>query len=260
MLLLGFTLAIVPTATCYAGSTLTAGGFVIDDVDTTNADGGTWSVYKPLDSSIIAYGQTGEYESRYWAGEIGAYLENLDIGNELICFIEKEVNPDPSNHKGYYAVMNHYLTNNDPAEFSDCTLRQIPSPSINKMDNDLIINWLEAVDDSEASSIVGYNLFRSSESGIFEKINNTTLTQTNFTDYDLSPGDYVYAISLVYRGSPTVEGIVRSANSQPIIFCLKDFDGDQDVDGSDLHLYIINPSGIATDDFSKSFGKINCSN
>jgi hypothetical protein len=58
------------------------------------------------------------------------------------------------------------------------------------------------------------------------------------TNYENYPG-FWYLVA----GSPTCPG---------------DFNGDKDVDGSDLAEYIFDPGGLSLDVFAANFGKANC--
>jgi len=213
----------------FAGSTLTCGGRVMDADDLTSPDGGTWTVYGPDDSSVVAQGAVGEFTSGYWAGEVGAFLGSLTIDDELISFNEKETDAGTIDHKGYYAVMDHALTNSDPAEFDQCTLRKIPVPTTALVGSDANLNWDAAVEDSDTTNIVGYNVYRSKNGIEFTKINPEIVTETSYTDQDFPLDTLYYAIGLAYRGNPPKEGSTFSANCESIQEVDNDGDGLSDI-------------------------------
>ena len=248
LLMLVACVLITPTA-AFAGPTLTCGGSILDADDLTSADGGIWQVYNPDDCSFYAEGLAGQFTSGYWAGEVGAYLDSFAIGNELICIVEKETGSGTIDHRGYYAVMNHTLTNSDPAQFDECILRVIPVPSVEVIGEDAYLTWNEALEDSLDVNIIGYNVFRSNNGVSFSKINFEPLEFNNYTDIAFPTSALYYAVGLVYQGVPPRDGQSISANSNSIReACLGDFDGDGDVDGSDL----------AT--FAADFGRTDCQN
>ena len=201
----------------YAGPTLTCGGMIANSAESVSADGGVWTLYKPSDSTLSAAGVAGAYSSGYWAGEAGAQLDGLDMGVELICFVEKETQTGTPERKGYFAVMNHTLTNQDPAKFDNCTLRAIPSPSVEVSGTEAVLTWEAASEDSSVANIVGYNIYRSRNGVLFEKINQSPIAQTTFTDQNYPSDTIYYAAGLAYRGTPKKEGEVLSAHSDPLL-------------------------------------------
>jgi hypothetical protein len=225
---------ILMRAPAFGGATLTCGGAVGAAADTTSADGGTWVAYDVADSAAIANGTVGEFASGFWAGEVGASLIDFAVGDELIAFIEKVVDGSTSAHKGYYAVMDHTLGNSDPALFEACTLRAIPMPAATLSGGDVTLTWSHALEDSTTENIIGYNVFSSMNGTSFTKINETTVAVNTYNDFQALIGTRYYAIGLVYRGNPEVNGQVISQHVEIDVPLIGDIDGDGDVDGADL--------------------------
>ena len=192
----------------FAGTTLTCGGSVLDAVDGTLADGAVWLVYDPDDSWFVAEGMVGDFVANYWAGEVGHYLNGLAVEDEVICFIEKEVAVGTTDHIGYYAVMNHILTNADPALFDEGGLQMIPIPFVEIVGEDAFVSWDDVVEYTEATNIIGFNVYRSRNGLNYIKLNQEPIADTFFTDVAFPGGTWYYAVSLVYRGFPTRDGNV----------------------------------------------------
>ena len=69
--------------------------------------------------------------SNVWADEVGSQWTSLPaVGSERICLISQELNTGTLGHTGYYAVMNHVITGDDPVEFNNMTLRPLPVPAV----------------------------------------------------------------------------------------------------------------------------------
>ena len=205
------------------GETLTAGGQVLDANDSISADGGTWSVYPPVNTTYLATGSIGNHQSGYWSGEAGAFLEPFEVGDEWIAVIARERNSGTPLHAGYYAVMNHILDNSDPVLFSTTTLRSIPTPSVETHPGyQAILSWSAASEDSVMANILGYHVHRSSDGINFTQVSSVPVTATGFIDNGFPSDTRYYALSLVYRGSPQVETSEISANSNLML----DTDGD----------------------------------
>lgn len=213
-----------------ANPTLTCGGRIVDADDTTSPDGGTWSVYDVNDASETASGIVGEYALGYWAGEVGAFLNLLGINDDLVSIIELETDAGSSSHRGYYSVMDHTLTNNDPAEFDESILRNVPVPVPSISGNDVSLTWDYAIEDSSIPNIIGYNVYRSVDGLTFVKANIEVIPETNYIDVNYPVGTLYYAIGLVYRGNPLVTGRILSANSIAITEIDFDNDGIADLD------------------------------
>lgn len=239
-----FAFLVVANFSCQAASaqTLTCGGTVFNAGDGTSADGGNWTVYNPVYTDMAAQGTVGQYASGYWAGEVGAFLDYIMIGDELIGIIEKELNTGTVDHSGYYALMDHQLTNSDPAQFTSCSLRQIPMPAAGLQEDDVILSWDHVLEDSLTQNILGYNIYRGADGISFTKINDQMITKNTYTDTAAPAGTQYYALGLVYRGTPNLAGTILSRHAQIQIQGNGDFDNDGDVDGKDLLSLIQNMS------------------
>jgi uncharacterized repeat protein (TIGR03803 family) len=155
-----------------------------------------------------------------WDADIGAELCVLpSVGSEQICVLSQEANGGTIGHTGYYAVMNHTLTGNDPAVFSNMTIRPIPIPSAT-WDTQAHLSWTAAIQDpgeGGATNIIGYNVFRSPDGINFSMVNTAVVVQTSYNDpIPNDQNSYYYAIGLVYRGTPPVNSIALSGNVGPI--------------------------------------------
>ncbi len=207
--------------------TLTVGGEMIPDAYNTSISGSVWRVYSANESEQQTSGIINGCDSWFclWSGNIDEISSGFGVGTDCIATISQELNGGTLSHTGYYAVVNHILTGDDPAEFPDMTLRQIPVPSVTA-DAWAYLNWSSVVEDAGengATNIVGYNVYRSSDGINYTKITPVKVTHTQFTDPIPNDAEYTYAISLVFRGNPPVESSVLSANSQTVF---KDTDMD----------------------------------
>lgn len=226
-----------------ANHTLTAGGEVYAAPDGTTGDNAAWQVYSPGDSSSVVSGYVGEYSAGYWAGEIGAPLQNLTINDELVVIIEQEVDAGTTSHKGYFGVVDHTLNNNDPALFNPATLREIPVPNAVTSGTNADISWNEATGESSGTNIVGYHIYRSADGINFSRLNVVPLTETHYSDVNVPAGSY-YAISLVYRGTPSIDGQVLSESSNAVGILIGDVNSDDTVDLGDAIIALQVMAGI----------------
>jgi sugar lactone lactonase YvrE len=174
--------------------------------------GATWQIYSVTNSSRLTSGAAGTAASNLWNGDVGNLEPSVAVGSELICALSQEANSGTISHMGYYAVMNHTLTGNDPAVFQNMTLQPIPIPSVT---TNGVVSWSPAVEDPSergVTNVIGYNVFRSPDGINFTMVNTGIVTQTS---YEAIPGSqgYYYDIGLVYRGNPPVHSTVLSANS-----------------------------------------------
>lgn len=106
-------------------ATLTVGGQVSGAL--TNV---AWQVYSATNPSLSTSGLDGDAENIFWDGDVGSLEPSIGLGSELICALSQETSSGTSNHAGYYSVMNHTLTGDDPAVFAAMTLRPIPIPFV----------------------------------------------------------------------------------------------------------------------------------
>lgn len=211
---LAIVLALLVSSALMAGQspqTLTVGGQVAGA-----SSGATWQIYATTNSSLVVTGAVGTVASNVWSGDIGnQFGGSSPLGMEQMCLLSWQVNGGTIGHTGYFAVMNHTLTGDDPAIFSNMTFQPIPIPSV-ASDTLAHLNWFSAVQDpgeGGATNIIGYNVFRSTDGIHFSMVNTAMVTQTFYDD--AIPGDqnYYYAIGLVYRGTPPANSAALSANS-----------------------------------------------
>jgi hypothetical protein len=197
-------------------TTLTVGGSIASSVPEVTASGAVWQVYAVTNSNLRVSGSVGAFGSDVWTGDIGTQSGiTPQPGSDRVCLFSMESGSGTLIHTGYYAVVNQRLTGDDPALFSNMTLRPIPVPNVSA-DAAAYLNWNSAVQDSGDggfTNIVGYNVFRSSNGVNFTKITPSKITQTQYTDWIPNDAEYYYAIGLVYRGSSVVTSSVLSANS-----------------------------------------------
>ncbi|MFA5103575.1 MAG: CIA30 family protein [Candidatus Margulisiibacteriota bacterium] len=211
-MILGAFIALVLVTIAIAGTTHTEGGLVYDAGDGTAANGSSWRVFRADDATPqIISGTVGSAVSGAWYGDIGAQLDaDLPIrpngwlvGDDHLCIIDKETNAGEASHKGYYAVINHDLTSNDPDASDPCTLRAIPVPIGAAGDNQVSLTWTASSEDPGTpvrTNITGYRILRStSQTGPFTFL-TTVEGSTSYTDSTAVNGTtYYYVIQLVYR-------------------------------------------------------------
>lgn len=205
--------------------TLTFWGTVQPAMDGTSLSSGAWRVYAAGDSMKQGYGMVSDGFLDFWMGDIGAVVPELDVGDDCIATLLKETGTGTISHTGYYAVVNHVLTGDDPAEFPEMTLRQIPIPAVTSgVQAHLMWNAaIEDVGEAGKTNIIGYTVNRSADGVNFTLISTSLVTDTAFVDPIPDDGEYYYAIGLVFRGVPPVTGAVLSANS---VCAFKDTDSD----------------------------------
>jgi hypothetical protein len=205
--------------------TLTVGGAIQASADGTSPGGAVWQVYGVSESGKQLDGTVGVAAPGLWLGDFGSKSDALVVGMDCLVVVSKTIGDGALGRTGYYAVVNHTLAGNDPAEFPEMTLRPIPVPDATA-DTHARLIWNAAVEDAGEggeTNILGYTVHRSLDGQNFTVASDSIVTDTQYDDDIPNDGEYVYAIGLVYRGDPPVTGAVLSARS-PRVF--KDSDGD----------------------------------
>jgi len=206
-------------------ATLTAGGTIRRAPDRASPSGAVWRAYAVDQSDEQADGMVDDVFLGLWAGDIGSKSSVLGAGTDCVTVASQEVGAGTIGHTGYCAVVNHVLTGDDPAEFPDMTLRQIPIPAVTSTVL-AHLTWDAAVEDAGEdgkTNIIGYTVSRSADGVNFTMVSTAIVGTTQFDDAIPNDAEYTYAIGLVFRGSPPVTGAVLSANS---IRTFKDTDSD----------------------------------
>ena len=226
-------------------ATLTVGGTVQQATDGTGPGGAVWRVHIAGDSGQQAGGTVGDLLPTLWAGDMGAISSSLEVGTDCVSVISRELGSGTLAHTGYYAVVNHVLTGNDPAEFPNMTLRQIPIPAVTSAVL-AHLTWDAASEDpgdAGKTNLMGYTVSRSADGIGFTLVSTSLVTVTQFDDAIPNDTEYYYAIGLVFRGDPPVTGAVLSANS---IRTFKDTDSDTLPDYFELANGLDETSGVGT--------------
>lgn len=204
---------------------LTAGGVVNAAVDGACGSGAVWRVHVATGSDMVASGTAGPLGPNIWAGDVGGDSFALAVGTDCVAVVSHEIGVGTMGHTGYFAVVNHILTGDDPAEFPDMTLRPIPIPAVTSAVT-ANLSWPVAVTDpgeGGATNLIGYTVYRSVDGTSFVPASTSILIGTSFIDGIPNDGEYYYALGLVFRGNPPVTSAVISANSARTF---KDSDGD----------------------------------
>jgi hypothetical protein len=205
--------------------TLTVGGTVQQAADGTSPSGVVWRAYAAGESGEQVGGAVSAALPDLWTGDIGAKVSSLAVGTDCVAVVSHETGAGTLGHTGYYAVVNHILTGDDPAEFPEMTLRQIPIPAVTSAVL-AHLTWDVAVEDpGEAgeTNVIGYTVSRSADGINFTLVSTSLLTDPQFDDAIPNDAEYTYALGLVFRGDPPVTGAVLSANSARTF---KNTDGD----------------------------------
>jgi len=225
--------------------TLTAGGTVGQTADGTSPSGAVWRVHLAGDSGQHVSGTVGNLSPSLWTGDIGAMFSSLGVGTDCVSVVSRELGSGTLGHTGYYAVVNHVLTGDDPAEFPDMMLRQIPNPAVTSAVL-AHLTWDAAVEDpGEAgeTNVMGYTVSRSADGTNFALVSTSLVTDTQFNDAIPNDAEYYYAVGLVFRGDPPVTGAVLSANSSRTF---KDTDSDTLPDYYEITNGLDETSGVGT--------------
>ncbi len=205
--------------------TLAVGGTVQQAADGTSPSGAVWRAYADGASAEQVDGTVSATLPGLWTGDIGAKVSGLGVGTDCVAVVSREIRAGTTGHTGYYAVVNHVLTGDDPAEFPEMTLRQVPVPAVASAAL-AHLTWEAAVEDpGEAgkTNVMGYTVSRSADGISFALVSTSLVTDTQFDDAIPNDAEYYYALGLVFRGNPPVTGAVLSANS---IRTFKDTDSD----------------------------------
>jgi hypothetical protein len=130
------------------------------------------------------------------------------------------------------------------ALMGDPTLRMhIVAPVSNltgqKNGNDVLLNWSAASD-----SVVGYNIYRSSNSqGPFTRLNSSLVSGTSYTNPGAASGNYTYMVRAIKKESTTSgtyfnasEGIFLSSSDIPEGISSADLNQDTKVDLTDFNI------------------------
>ena len=229
-------------------ATLTVGGTVQQAADGTSPSGAVWRAYAAGSSAERADGTVSTplpWMPGLWMGDLGAQAADLGVGTDCVTVVSQEIGAGTIGHTGYYSVVNHILTSDDPAEFPEMTLRQISIPAVTSAVL-AHLTWDAAVEDpGEAgkTNLLGYTVNRSTDGINFTVVSTSLVSDTQFDDAIPSDAEYSYALGLVFRGDSPVTGAVLSANS---IRTFKDTDSDTLPDYFELANGLDETSGVGT--------------
>ena len=198
-------------------------GWVNDASDGTASANSSVRVYMAARPNQVATSVTDPSSPSLWFLDVGLSFTTLwSVGDDHVCVIDKETNTGAANHTGYYAVINKNVTSDDPDEFSDMTLRPIPSPEATAGNNQVSLNWSTAIEDAGTpvrTNISGYKIYRgTSQTGPFTFL-TTVEGSTSTTDATALNGNtYYYVIQLVYRATSgtALTSTYYSANSNAV--------------------------------------------
>ena len=226
-------------------ATLTVGGTVQQAADGTSPSGAVWRAYAAGSSAERADGTVSATLPGLWMSDFGAQVSGLAVGTDCVTVVSQVIGAGTIGHTGYYAVVNHVLTGDDPAEFPEMTLRQVPIPAVTSAVL-AHLTWDAAAEDpGEAgkTNLLGYTVNRSTDGINFALVSTSLVTETQFDDAIPNDAEYYYALGLVFRGDPPVTGAVLSANS---IRTFKDTDSDTLPDYFELANGLDETSGVGT--------------
>jgi len=225
--------------------TLTVGGEVQQAADGTSPSGAVWRAYAVGATVEQVEGTVSASLPGLWTGDMGAEVAGLGVGTDCVAVVSREVGAGTIGHTGYYAVVSHILTGDDPAEFPEMTLRPVPIPAVTSAVL-AHLTWETAIEDpGEAgeTNVIGYTVSRSADGIDFSLVSTSLVTDTQFDDTIPNDAEYYYAVGLVFRGDPPVTGAVLSANS---IRTFKDTDSDTLPDYFELANGLDETSGVGT--------------
>ena len=226
-------------------ATLTVGGTVQQATDGTSPSGAVWRAYAAGSSAERADGTVSATLPGLWMSDFGSQVSGLAVGTDCVTVVSQEIGAGTIGHTGYYAVVNHVLSGDDPAEFPEMTLRQVPIPAVTSAVL-AHLTWDAAAEDpGEAgkTNLLGYTVNRSTDGINFALVSTSLVTETQFDDAIPNDAEYYYALGLVFRGDPPVTGAVLSANS---IRTFKDTDSDTLPDYFELANGLDETSGVGT--------------